>query len=147
MKFKFSALAVSMIMLTSVGCNQGAHSTRGFRLPEGDAANGQVLFVQYGCNGCHSIKGVEANAEKEIATLVVLGGPVTLDKTYADLVTSVINPSHRISRLLDQSTVQVEGKSVMRNYNDILTVTDLIDLVAFLQPQYELVDVPRTYPL
>jgi mono/diheme cytochrome c family protein len=146
MSGKISLIVTCVALLTLTGCDQGAHSPRGFRLPEGDANNGQALFERYGCNGCHTVKGVAAAAEKEIDTLVALGGPVTLNKTYADLVTSVINPSHRISRTLDQSVVQVEGRSIMRSYNDVMTVADLIDIVAFLQPQYELVDVPRTRP-
>ena len=146
MKNKLSAIATGTTLLMLTACEQGAHSTRGFRLPEGDVDKGQALFLQYGCDGCHSVQAVDSSAEAEIETRVVLGGPVTLDKTYADLVTSVINPSHRISRTLDQSVVQVDGRSVMTNYNDVMTVADLIDIVAFLQPQYELVDVSRTPP-
>jgi len=127
-------------------CDQGAHSTRGFRLPEGNAENGQALFTSYGCIACHSVEGVSDQSEKAIATPVKLGGPVTLNKTYADILTSIVNPSHRINRTLDQDVVQQDGQSVMTNYNEQMTVAHLIDLVTFIETKYELVDAPRTRP-
>ena len=36
------------------------------------------------------------------------------------------------------------GKSPMPSFNDVMTVSQLIDLVAFLQGQYELVPYERT---
>ena len=149
MMYKKTLLSL-LIAITLVGvaaCDQGAHSTRGFRLPEGNVDNGKALFASYGCVACHTVDGVDSQEmAPAIESPVVLGGPVTLAKTYADLVTSIINPSHRISRELDQDIVQRDGQSLMRNYNEEMTVAHLIDIVAFLQPQYELVDVPRTRP-
>ena len=43
--------------------------------------------------------------------------------------------------------VETEGQSKMTNYNDILTVSQLIDLVAFLEAHYELEPYdPTEYP-
>lgn len=143
-KFIFLSLLVSIVI---TGCDQGAHSTRGFRLPEGNIENGEQLFSSYGCIDCHTVSGIEPDEEEPaIASRVTLGGPVTLNKTYADLLTSIVNPSHRIDRKLDQDSVQSGGSSLMRNYNEQMTVAHLIDIVAFLQPQYELVEVARTRP-
>ena len=136
--------AIGVLILTA--CDQGVNSPRGFRLPVGDAAKGQTLFTTYGCFACHNIEGIEDQGEKIIATPVKIGGPVTLNKTYADILTSIVNPSHRISPLLDQSVVQRNGQSVMTNYNEQMTVADLIDLVTFIETKYELVEVPRTRP-
>jgi L-cysteine S-thiosulfotransferase len=61
------------------------------------------------------------------------------------LLTSVVNPSHRISRNLDQSQVRKNGESTMRNYNEVMTVSELIDVVTFLETKYELVDPPRSF--
>ena len=42
----------------------------------------------------------------------------------------------------------LEGESKMKNYNDVLTVKQLIDLVAFLQSRYELQPYePTDYPV
>lgn len=76
---------------------------------------------------------------------VVLGGKVSRVKTYAQLVTSVINPSHKISPSYNPQMVAIEGESKMRSYNDVMTVTQLINLVSFLQPHYQLYSYDHTY--
>lgn len=79
-----------------------------------------------------------------------LGGEVTAMKTYGQLVTSVINPSHRISgqRLTDEMLVRTDGTSRMEmyRYNEIMTVQELVDLVTFLQSEYKLVAPDNPYP-
>ena len=76
--------------------------------------------------------------------LIALGGVTRLVKTYGDLVTSIINPSHRYSIGYAAEEVKTDGESQMRLYNDEMTVTQLIDLVTFLQPHYEVDIYPRT---
>lgn len=125
------------------GCMQGAESPQGFSLPIGDKVMGEAVFEVYHCRACHTVYGDEAGynetAEpKEISQTIVIGGQVTKIKTYADLVTSVINPSHKLSNRYSRSVTSVEGKSKMENFNDVMTVSELIDLVAYLQPKYEL---------
>jgi len=115
----------------------------GFRLPDGDATVGQELFVQLECNSCHTIVGLEIEiAEQEGPVTVALGGPVANIKTYGQLVSSVINPSHKIIRRYPKDEVTQDGKSVMPIYNETMTVQQLIDIVAFLQNQYDVV-VPQ----
>ena len=47
---------------------------------------------------------------------------------------------------LDERESAVAGESRMPNYNDVMTVQELIDLVAYLQPQYEVIRVtPLSY--
>ena len=67
-----------------------------------------------------------------------LGGEVTRIDTYGQLVTSIINPSHRLAKGHSAEDVTEGGTSKMKNYNDMLTVSQLIDLVAFLQSKYQL---------
>ena len=80
---------------------------------------------------------------------VELGGPVTRVKTYGDLVTSIINPSHKLADGYAEEAVSEDGESKMYVYNGYMTVQELVDLVSYLQPQYEVV-VPafqyRVYP-
>lgn len=122
------------------GCDQGVKSPRGFSLPEGNAENGKEVFLAMQCLACHSLDTVDdPDVEKDADIDVKLGGKVSRIKTYAELVTSIINPSHKLARGYDMSHIQEEGMSAMRNYNDIMTVTQLTDLVTFLQPHYELI--------
>ncbi|GAA0374893.1 hypothetical protein GCM10009092_43910 [Bowmanella denitrificans] len=142
-------LLTAGLMLLLLSCSQGADSPRGFSLPEGNPAKGELVFRKYQCLACHSLKGFEDDStEKQLPTPVRLGGNVSQIKTYAELVTSVINPSHKIAQHYVPSMVSDDqGHSKMRNYNDLMTVSELVDLVAFLQPQYQLVPYRRTdYP-
>jgi sulfur-oxidizing protein SoxX len=137
------------LSLLLVACTQGPESPKGFSLPEGNAQAGKAVFVTYQCLACHSMQGLDDNeSEQQIEQKVVLGGDVKTIKTYGELVTSVINPSHKIARGFNrEGYTDAAGHSKMRNYNDLMTVTELVDLVAFLQPQYNLKPFNRTnYP-
>ena len=126
-------------LLLVAGCDLRPESGHGFALPDGDAAVGEADFVRLRCNDCHAAHGRdELRQGVDPLMTVPLGGPTTRIKTYGELVTSVINPSHRISQRYLDEPVEVDGHSAMRNYNDVMTVSELIDVVAFLQTQYEL---------
>ena len=88
------------------------------------------------------IEQLAADGEPELS--IVLGGEVARLKTYGELVTSIINPSHRIARGYPADVVQADGQSKMKNYNDVMTVSQLIDLVAFLQSHYSLIEYEPT---
>jgi len=120
------------------GCDVGTSSGRGLVLPPGDVASGEEAFVRLHCNDCHHIEGrKDLSVQKPIMT-VTLGGPTTRISTYGELVTSIVNPSHKISRHYRKEPYARDGVSQMRNYNDLITVSELADLVAFVQGQYDL---------
>lgn len=127
-------------------CDTGPKSSMGFRLPDGDAEKGQELFVDLQCNSCHRIPDMEIPPPaRQGPVMVVLGGPVARVQTYGQLVSSVINPSHKISRRYAEEDVSEEGESLMRVYNETMTVQQLIDIVAFLQVQYKVAVPEYTY--
>ena len=134
---RFLALALAAAL---VGCGSGPKSGKGFTLPDGDKAQGLEVFKQMRCYDCHAVSGVELpDAEEPDQTVIRLGGKVARIKTYGELVTSIINPSHRLARgYAKEQIVSEEGGSKMKTYNDVMTVNELIDLVAFLQSHYEL---------
>ena len=113
-------------------------SSFGFRLPDGDAVAGRQAFVDLGCNACHEVAGVPIEYLEGIAH-VQLGGKRTRLRTYGELVTSIINPSHKIAPRHREGGAVLEGESVMTYLylNQIMTVQELVDLVAFLHPTYE----------
>ena len=132
------------------GCNQDPTSGAGFRLPDGDASQGREVFLYMQCNQCHTIKGIEL-PEIPFAdpAYVELGGRVATVKTYGDLVTSIINPSHRLAPGYAKEKISQDGESNMYIYNRHMTVQELIDLVAFLQSHYDVVPPQfdyRVYP-
>lgn len=138
-----------LLFLILASCDIGPNSGRGFSLPEGSVEAGRVTFVELECNSCHSVGDIERVAGREGPDINVrLGGPVSSVKTYGDLVTSVINPSHRINRHYnDQELVTGDNESKMMLYNDVMTVQQLVDLVTWLESNYEIIPVSRTtYP-
>lgn len=143
---KLILLATCMATLFISGCDSGPKSSAGFTLPEGDVAQGKERFIKFGCNACHTTKTVEHLAitgEHDI----FLGGPTSHIKTYGELVTSIINPSHRVSVKHHAERNPEDGSSPMPVFNDIMSVTDLIHLVAFVQSGYVLRIPPRmAYP-
>ena len=134
------------LALTTSACMQSPKSGSGFRLPDGDPVMGQKTFLDMQCNACHTIQGLELPAlDLEAPVSIALGGPVSRVKTYGQLVTSVINPSHKLIGRYPKDEISGDGESLMPIMNDFMTVRQLVDLVAFLQDQYEVM-VPEPYP-
>jgi sulfur-oxidizing protein SoxX len=130
------------------GCTE---ESNGFALPAGDMAQGKATFVALGCNGCHSVADIEHTAiDAEIERLgkpatakvnVPLGGKTTRYRTQGELVASIINPDHKISLSYDRAAATTD--SPMIAVNEAMTIQQLIDLVAFLQDEYD-IRTPRT---
>lgn len=136
-------VAMLLVSLAVVSCAEKPESAAGFRLPDGDPAAGREVFLTMGCTGCHTIAGADLPAPAEPGPVSIeLGGRVSKVKTYGDLVTSVINPSHRLPPGYPIMQVTREGESLMPVLNEALTVAQLIDVVAFLQSHYKVV-APR----
>jgi sulfur-oxidizing protein SoxX len=128
------SLVASFLMLS--GCTAPEQSSRGFRLPEGSSEKGKAAFLRLQCHACHVIQGAELPAPGSKSPItVVLGGEVMRVRTYGELVTSIINPTHVISEKFQQEIKS--SASPMPEYNDSMTVADLINLVTYLQPFYQ----------
>jgi len=141
------SLVCCALLLLIAGCDSGPKSGRGFTLPEGDPNMGEATFTQLQCNSCHIVVGKPEIPHPENAEISVkLGGKVRTVQTYGQLVTSIINPSHRLAKGYPLEMIQEQGESKMINYNVVMSVEQLTDLVAFLQAQYELEPyVPTRY--
>jgi hypothetical protein len=135
------SLAVLMAALLQ-GCQL---ESSGLSLPEGNPDAGKQVFVDLHCNGCHSISDVEY-AQSDVPVMymgkrttgkihVVLGGETARSRTQGELVTSVINPSHKISTSYERHLATM--KSPMQTHNEAMTVQNLIDVVAFLQQEFD----------
>ncbi|TWX71381.1 cytochrome C [Colwellia sp. C1TZA3] len=149
MKYTLLTL-LTIITLTLLSCSKGVDSPRGFSLPKGNIDSGKKVFLKFKCSACHTLNSVEdidiaeKNIEKNPTIAITIGGNKTEVVTYAELVTSVINPSHKFASPYLSMAKTVDGKSKMKIFNDVMTVTELIDLVSFLQPNYQLVPYQHT---
>ena len=137
-------LMVFVLLCGSLLISSCNSQMRGFALPEGDIEKGKVTYKRLACSECHSIANIEWKGG--IDNLKIhLGGEVTSLKTYGYLVTSIINPSHKVASFYNQKTSTEGGLSKMKNYNEIMTVQELIDLVTFLQSEYQVISPPTEY--
>jgi mono/diheme cytochrome c family protein len=102
---------------------------RGIAWPAGDAARGREVFVKFECHSCHEVRGERFPAPDpetpgpELSAM----GPLH-DRDY--FVESLVNPSATIER--GHGYEGPDGSSKMPSYNDVMTVQELVDLVAFL---------------
>lgn len=131
-------LGVTALLVVAAACASDPKSARGFYLPDGNIDKGKAAFVELKCNSCHTIDGVTLPVpETPPAMTVALGGEVRKIRTYGELVTSIINPSHTLARGYPPEFVEAGGKSRMKDYNQVMTVAQMVDLVAFLQSRYK----------
>ena len=135
----------SLILLVITSCATHPDYATQFRFPVewGSNAEGQATFADLECHQCHTVKGVDlVSYEGESPVTLELGGTIVYAKTYADLVTSIINPNHVVSDeyLSTLSRDARRGTTTIMPFKDQMTVTQLIDLVMFLNSRYVLMD-------
>jgi len=129
--FLWAGAALSFFALFSLGSCGGPKSGRGFHLPEGNGDKGRAAFIQLGCNQCHLVDGIDIPAQPG-PIQIKLGGEVYRVKTYGQLVTSIISPSHITN---PQYRDQLKGQT-MPDLTNAMTVRQMIDIVTFLHARY-----------
>jgi len=142
-------LFVICVICAMPGCEQERTSGVGLSLPQGNIENGKLAFIDLGCNKCHKVNGVEIpEYVGETSVTLNLGGEVLKVKTYGELVTSIVNPTHIISveyiKMLGDLPVKDEVSSIMPSFNKEMSVEQLIDLVTFLDSRYEKMELYYT---
>ena len=149
MRSHFISLVALCGLICLSACVRDDRKQGDIYLPEGDASTGEMHFVSLGCVSCHSVIGAELPDSAEAGPVrVLLGSRTGRRMSYGKLVTSIVNPSHRLPVGHQRTGVSVDGESRMPSFNDVLTVTQLTDIVAFLQQHYTEADRPGyTYPV
>lgn len=133
-----------MALLTT-GCATHPDYATQFRFPVewGSITEGRQAFLDLQCHQCHTVNGVGLEPfAGESPVRIELGGEVLYAKTYADLVTSIINPNHMVSDKYLETLPREqrsEAQSIMP-FKDEMKVTQLIDLVTFLNSRYILME-------
>ena len=143
-------LVLAALGFVITGCDSSLKSARSLRLPQGSVENGKVAFIALKCTECHTVAGVELPKPTASADKVVeLGGDVRRLRTLGDLMTSIIHPNYAISEKMKRPVQKGRVESPMRVVKDVMTVTQMIDLIAFLQPRYKEIPPPVEflYPL
>lgn len=102
-----------------------------FQLPAGDVAAGREAVQAMQCYVCHAIAGGEFPAPHAQPPVPVPLGAAQAGQSRERLAESIIAPSHR---MLDSIPgVASGGMSRMGDYGEVMTVRQLVDIVAYLQ--------------
>jgi L-cysteine S-thiosulfotransferase len=143
------AMLTAVVVLACAACSPSDQSSALISLPAGDVDRGQAAFVELQCTSCHEVNEVDLPPPERAGPVrITLGTRLTRVKSHGDLVTSVVNPSHRLIAGYRDERVSKNGESLMTNYNDVMTVTQLVDIVAFLEAHYDVQPIARyRYPV
>jgi putative copper resistance protein D len=98
-----------------------------FTPPPGDEGRGRTVFVQLECFTCHTVQGEAVPAPSQ-------PGPDLTDigsRHPGYVVESIMHPNAMI--VDGPGYTDADGRSIMPDYRDKLTVSALIDLVAYLR--------------
>ena len=136
-----ASLIASGVLLAVVGFaawaqqtpEHGGHRTPEgwkFSWPSGNAAAGREAFVKLECYSCHEVRGERFPAPDpgkvgpELSSMASLHPP----EYFAE---AIINPSAVVEE--GKGYRASDGRSKMPSYNDLVTVQEVIDLVAYLK--------------
>ncbi len=135
---RVTALFISLIiLLVFLGCDNQRESAEGFALPAGNVEAGAAVYAAMSCGSCHGVKG-ESEADTPVGTKkLMIGGTSSNLPSDGYLVSAIINPSHAIREQAGFESTLPSGESRMSNFNPVLTVQQLIDVVAYLQSLHE----------
>jgi hypothetical protein len=103
-----------------------------FGFPAGDARAGREVFVKLECHKCHAVQGETFPGVTRDATTIgpdLTGMGANHPAEY--FAESILDPNAVI--VTSPGFTGPDGRSVMPDYRDTLTVTELIDLVGYLK--------------
>ena len=114
------------------------------RFPLGNVQRGREAFVALECHACHRMEGVDMPPHPSPSSLsVALGGHTPRIETYGDIITAIVNPSHRLARSYRATTGRGRSSPMAAEFlNDVMTTQQLVDIAAFLRTEYEYVPPP-----
>ncbi len=112
-----------------------------FKLPGGDKAIGEEVFVSLNCNQCHTVYGTDLDEPKGKRRLnLPLAGEARFVRSYEELIIAITNPQHvvteRYREILSGPEQAGEIKAFMPDLTNDMSVRQLMDLVAFLNDAY-----------
>lgn len=107
-------------------------------IPPGKAEAGRGLFVEKGCYQCHSAGSTKLPPVDLAPRLVIeLGGDVHLKWSRDDYARAIMDPNHLVSEDYKIAMIRLGDhfkaeNSPMPTFADVLKVSELVDLVTFL---------------
>jgi len=104
-----------------------------FTLPAGDADAGKAAFVKMDCPACHNMPDPSVPRARTSGGVGPDLGPAYTALPREYLAESIINRHKYIAGTLEKQTGLHTVSSKMADYNGIMSVRDLLDIVEFLK--------------
>lgn len=106
-----------------------------FRLPAGDPTRGEAVFVRMKCGACHTVAGRDIGGVRPETGMVGPDLTGALAGQPAELLAERLITYDRFlpHGMFKATYSRSDASSRMANYNEDLTVRDLIDLVTWLR--------------
>ena len=130
-------ITIFLVCLLSFASLSRADNHNQLTLAKGSYNAGKNAFIKLQCNACHTVTGVNLPAAEEMFEVAVELGSKKQSKTSAELLTAIANPSHSLAKGFPVETISSHGSTRMPDYNDIMTVSELINIVTFLKRHYK----------
>jgi cytochrome c1 len=109
-----------------------------FTWPQGNPVKGREVFMKLECYGCHEVKGERLPVPSEVVgPELSMMAPLHDAEYFAE---AIIHPNAVIQT--GKGYEAADGSSKMPLYNDLVTVQEVIDLVAYLKSLKPTVDAP-----
>ncbi len=123
-------VAVAVLFIWQASCQTDA--SKALALPAGQADDGREAFVRLQCNRCHSTPdiawiGVELEGDVHVK-ITAASKPASRE----ELITSITNPSYKISKRHILAMTTKDWESRMLPYAEVMTVQELCDIIAYL---------------
>jgi len=96
-----------------------------FTMPKGDFERGRAVYQKYACFVCHEVRGEPFPPGSKSGPELSQMGPLHPLEYFTE---SIINPSAQAAK----KHRGPDGKSLMPDYNDRMTLQELIDLSTYL---------------
>lgn len=137
-RFRLSASLLAALALGPFLGAQDPDASEKTVLPAGKSEVGSKLFVEKGCHQCHSAGTTKLPPVELAPRLVIeLGGDLHAKWSRDDYARAIMDPNHLVSedyrvammRLGDNFKAE---NSPMPSFVDLLRVSDLVHLAAFL---------------
>lgn len=144
----FAILAFSVVLSACITPAYDRYEVQ-FPITDQSVERGEQAFVELKCIRCHTVRDYPLPSFSGAQPVQVeLGGVILNAKTRADIATSIINPNLRLSerylaQLSHEERRRIEAsklpESPMHDMTETMTVSQLIDLIAFLDSRYSTV--------
>jgi mono/diheme cytochrome c family protein len=121
-----ASLAILLVLALSVSADD-------LVLPAGDPVRGREAFIALRCHACHRVQAATLPPPVASPPVPITLGAAPSAYTNERLVTAIIAPSHSIARPEYGESVAEGGLSRMGDFTSVMTVRQLVDIVAFLR--------------